>query len=149
MPPKQRLPITSLSNLQFPHAAQRFADEVNAGGSSVHPVTRQFLEAGQPGYMVGGSRDVHSGERVPEVSHNGPITPVQAAAHMVRTAIASGGSQSVYAGGWHEKGNSVLDASDRFEDKAAADREAIHRGEREVYDAGSGTAYDPRKSRVK
>ncbi len=134
----------------FINAAHRFAHEVNEnGGSTVHPVTHQFLQPGTDrGYMVGGAL-----KAVPETKPNGAVggdegklRGYQAASHMVKTAIHSGGARDVYAGGWKDDAERpTLDSSNRFSNKRSADRVAIKRNEDEVFNLKKFDSYDPRK----
>lgn len=133
---------------RFPQDAERFAHEVNNGGTSYSLLSHQFMVVGKDhGYMIGGHPSARTGARLPEVIiHRPEMTAAEAGSHVVKTALNTSsngsGDPTAYVGGWNEKtehgGRVVLDASTRETNKAKALQIGRARKERALFDVKGG-----------
>lgn len=104
------------------------------GGSSFHV---HGGERAKSGYAVGGL------EGAPESVGSDPLTADEWQSHRDRVRSSVKNPQAI-AGTWNEGGKSVMDASEAVASRDEAKRKQIDRGERRVYNLGSGQEEDLR-----
>lgn len=137
-------------DMGFARQAQAFTDQTNAvGGGTIHPTSLGIPQIGETGWMVGGHPD-SSGKRIPERTVSAPLSAHEAASHIVKTAIATGGDKTGYAGSWvNDEGKIALDASTRVDGRRAARRLGNQRNEDAIFGLQNATTTNVRVGRAK
>jgi len=137
-------------DMGFARQAGAFADQTNAiGGATIHPTSLEIPQIGEPGWMVGGHPDAN-GKRIPERTVSAPLSRHEAASHIVKTAIATNGDKTGYAGSWkNDAGKIALDASTRVDGRRSARREGNNRNEDAIFGLQNGTTTTLRVGRAK